>query len=163
MSGLDYAAIGVILVSIVWGVWRGLMREVMSLAGWVIAFLAANAVAGPLGELLPASMASPEIRILIAFAVVFVVVLSAATIAGMLLSKLFKAAGLGGVDRTLGGVFGLARGVLILLAFAVAAGLTALPRDALWKESVAAGMLERTVLQLKPWLPPALAGRLKYN
>ncbi len=101
MSWLDYAIIGVIVASIAWGVWRGLMREVMSLAGWVLAFLAANAVAGPLGDLLPDSLGSAEVRILVAFAVVFVFTLSAATLVGMLLAKLFKAAGLGGVDRTL--------------------------------------------------------------
>lgn len=163
MSILDYAAIGVILVSLLWGIWRGLTREVMSLAGWVLAFLAANAVSGPLGDMLPPSIANPEVRVLTAFLAVFVVTLAAATIAGMLLSKLFKAAGLSGVDRTLGAIFGLARGVVILLAFAIVSGLTSLPRQPLWRESVAAGMLERTVVQLRDWLPPALAGRLKYN
>ena len=163
MSWLDYAIIGVIVASIAWGVWRGLMREVMSLAGWVLAFLAANAVAGTLGEMLPEAVGSSEVRILIAFAVVFVLTVSVATLVGMLLAKLFKAAGLGGVDRTLGGLFGLARGLVILLACAIAAGLTALPRQPAWKESVGAGMLTRTVQQLDPWLPPALAKRLKYN
>jgi len=52
---------------------------------------------------------------------------------------------------------------VILLACTIAIGLTAFPRDAMWKASVGAGMLERTVLQIKPWLPSALAGRLKYN
>ena len=52
MSWLDIVVIGVVLGSIVWGVWRGLVREVMSLAGWVIAFLAANAVGAQLGEML---------------------------------------------------------------------------------------------------------------
>jgi membrane protein required for colicin V production len=163
MSVLDLAAIGVIVGSVAWGIWRGFTREVMSLAGWILAFLAANTVAGPLGDMLPASMANPEVRVLIAFVVVFVLVLIAAAIVGMLVSKFLKATGLSGVDRTLGGIFGLARGVLILLAFAVVAGLTALPRSALWKEAVSAGMLERTIVQLKPWLPSALAGRLKYN
>ncbi|OAI52430.1 hypothetical protein AYO46_05480 [Betaproteobacteria bacterium SCGC AG-212-J23] len=163
MSVLDLAAIGVIVGSVAWGIWRGFTREVMSLAGWILAFLAANTVAGPLGDRLPASIANPEVRVLIAFVVVFVLVLIAAAIVGMLVSKFLKATGLSGVDRTLGGIFGLARGVLILLAFAVVAGLTALPRSALWKEAVSAGMLERTIVQLKPWLPSALAGRLKYN
>ncbi len=147
MSWLDIAIIGVVLGSIVWGVWRGLVREVMSLAGWVIAFLAANAVGAQLGEMLPASAGSPEVRVLIGFIVVFVVTVAAATLVGVLVSKMFKAAGL----------------IVILLAVAIAAGMTALPRHALWKESVGAGMLERTVLQLKPWLPPALSQRLKYN
>lgn len=163
MSWLDYAILGVLAVSVVWGIWRGFVREVISLAGWVLAFLAANAVAGPLGDALPTSISSPEVRVLTAFLIVFIFTLSIATVAGMLLSRLLKAAGLGGLDRTLGGLFGLARGVVILLALAVAAGLTMAPRHPLWKESVGAGMLTRTVLQLKPWLPPRLADRLRYD
>lgn len=163
MSWLDYAILGVLAVSMVWGIWRGFVREVISLAGWVLAFLAANAVAGPLGDALPTSISSPEVRVLVAFLIVFIFTLSIATVAGMLLSRLLKAAGLGGLDRTLGGLFGLARGVVILLALAIAAGLTTAPRHPLWKESVGAGMLTRTVLQLKPWLPPRLADRLRYD
>ena len=163
MSWLDYAILAVLAVSVAWGVWRGFFREVISLAGWVLAFLAANAVAGPLGDALPTSISSPEVRVLVAFLIVFIFTLSIATVAGMLLSRLLKAAGLGGLDRTLGGLFGLARGVVILLALAIAAGLTMAPRHPLWKESVGAGMLTRTVLQLKPWLPPRLADRLRYD
>jgi membrane protein required for colicin V production len=163
MNALDLAAIGVIVGSVAWGIWRGFTREVMSLAGWILAFVAANTVAGPLGDMLPASLASPEVRILIAFVVVFVLTLIVAAIVGMALSKFLKAAGLSGVDRTLGGLFGLARGIIILLAFTIVAGLTALPRQPMWKESVAAGMATRTVVQLTSWLPPALEKRLKYN
>ena len=163
MSVLDLAAITVVVISAGWGIWRGFTREVMSLAGWVLAFVAANSFAGPVGEMLPASLASGEVRVLIAFIVIFVLVLIGAALVGNAVSKFLKAAGLSGVDRTLGGLFGLARGIVILLAFAVVAGLTAMPRQPFWKESVAAGMLERTVVQLKPWLPSALAGRLKYN
>jgi membrane protein required for colicin V production len=163
MSGLDIAILAVLALSVVWGIWRGFVREILSLAGWVLAFLAANAVAGQLGELLPASWAREELRVLIAFVVVFALVLSALTLVAMLISKLFKKAGLGGVDRTLGALFGLARGVVILLVVTLAAGLTSLPRDPLWKRSVGAGMLTRSVLQLRPWLPPRLEGRLRYD
>lgn len=163
MSVLDLAAIGVLVGSVAWGIWRGFTREIMSLAGWVLAFLAANSVAGPLGDMLPASIATPEVRVLIAFVVVFVLVLIAAAVVGMVLSKFLKAAGLSGVDRTLGGLFGLARGIIIILAFTVIAGLTSLPRLPMWKESVAAGMATRTILQLTSWFPPALEKRLKYN
>jgi len=163
MNTLDLAIAAVIVLSVAWGVWRGLAKEVMSLAGWVIAFVVANTFAGQIGDLLPSGLAREEVRVLIAFLVVFVAALIAATVAGMLLSKMFKAAGLSGVDRTLGGLFGLARAVVILLACTIMAGLTALPKQPVWKESVGAGMLERTVLQLKPWLPSKLEGRLKYN
>ena len=163
MNVLDIAIVVVLVLSVAWGIWRGFVREFLSLAGWVLAFLAANAVAASLGELLPASWAREEVRVLIAFVVVFVVVLSATTLVAMLLARLFKAAGLGGVDRTLGGVFGLIRGVVILLAVTVAAGLTSAPRTPLWRESVGAGMLTRSVVQLKTWLPPRLERRLRYD
>jgi membrane protein required for colicin V production len=163
MTWLEYAVAGVLAISIAWGVFRGFVREVLSLTGWVLAFLAANAAAGPLGDALPTSFSSPEVRVLIAYLVVFVFTLSIATLAGMLLSRLTKAAGLGGLDRTLGGVFGVARGIVLLLALTIIAGLTTLPRQPVWRESVTAGMLTRTIVQLKPWLPPRLADRLRYD
>ncbi len=67
MTWLDYTLIGVLLVSIAWGVWRGLVREAISLAGWVVAFLVANLLAAPLVELLPKSLPRPEWHLPLAF------------------------------------------------------------------------------------------------
>jgi membrane protein required for colicin V production len=163
VTWLDYAVLGVTALSIAWALWRGLAREVVSLAGWVIAFLAANLFAAPLAEALPQSIPQPEVRVIVAFIAIFVVALTLTTLAAVLLSKALRAAGLGGLDRTLGGLFGLARALLILLAFAVVAGLTALPRQPLWQASWSGPVLGRTVNELKPWLPPALAQRLRYH
>lgn len=163
MTWLDYAVLGVMAISIGWGAWRGLAREVISLTGWVIAFLAANLLAAPLAEALPQSIPQPELRLVIAFVAIFLVVMTLTTLAGLLLSKILKAAGLGGLDRTLGGLFGAARGLLIALAFALVAGLTTLPLDPLWKSSFFGPILGRAALQLKPWLPSALAERLRYH
>jgi membrane protein required for colicin V production len=161
VSWLDYAALGVLALSTAWGVWRGLVREVISLAGWILAFLAANLFAPPLAEALP--IAQPDLRVIVAFVAVFIVTLTLATLAALLLSKALKAAGLAGLDRTLGGLFGVARALLIALAFALVAGLTSLPQHPTWKQSVSGPMLGRAALQLKPWLPPALAERLRYH
>lgn len=161
MSWLDYAALGVLALSTAWGVWRGLVREVISLAGWILAFLAANLFAPPLAEALP--IAQPDLRVIVAFVAIFIVTLTLATLAALLLSKALKAAGLASLDRTLGGLFGVARALLIALAFALVAGLTSLPQQPLWKQSVSGPMLGRAAIQLKPWLPPALAGRLRYD
>lgn len=163
MTWLDYAVLGVLTVSIAWGIWRGFAREVISLTGWVIAFLVANLLAGPLGEKLPESLGQPELRVLIAFVTVFVLMLAVTTLIGLLLWKILKAIGLGGLDRTLGGVFGLARGFLIMLAFALLAGLTSLPRQPGWTQAVSRNLLEHSVLVLKAWLPPAFAERLRYH
>jgi membrane protein required for colicin V production len=163
VTWLDYAVVGVLALSTAWGVWRGLVREVISLAGWIAAFLAANLLAEPLAGALPQSISNPELRIIVAFVAVFVVTLTLATLAAIALSKALKASGLRGLDRTLGGLFGVARGVLIALAFALVAGLTSFPQHPTWKASWSGPMLGRTVDQLKPWLPPALAGRLRYH
>jgi len=163
MTLLDYGVLGVLVVSIAWGVWRGLVREVISLAGWVTAFLAAYLLAEPLGEMLPTSIPRPELRVLIAFIAVFVLTLTVTTLAGLLLSKIVKKVGLGGLDRTLGGLFGVARGLLIVLALSLLAGLTSLPIHPIWKESVCGPVLGRAALAVKPWLPPAFAERLRYH
>ena len=163
MSGLDYAVIGVLVLSTAWGVWRGLVREVISLAGWVLAFLAANLFAAPLAAALPQSISQPDVRVIVAFVAIFIVTLTLATLAAMLLSRALKAAGLAGLDRTLGGLFGVARALLIALAFALVAGLTSLPQHPIWKGSVSGPMLGRAAIQLKPWLPPEVSRRVNFE
>ena len=87
MTWLDYAVLGVTALSIAWGLWRGLAREVVSLAGWVIAFLAANLFAAPLAEALPQSIPQPELRVIVAFVAIFVVALTLTTLAAVLQEK----------------------------------------------------------------------------
>jgi membrane protein required for colicin V production len=163
MTWLDYGVIGVVAVSLIWGAWRGLVREIISILGWIIAFLAANLFAGPLGESMPESIPSPELRVLVAFLVVFVAALAVATLLGLVLSKIVHAIGLGGLDRTLGSLFGIARGALIVLAFALLAGLTELPRQPLWRDSVAGAPLAQAATAVKRWLPQTFAARLRYD
>jgi membrane protein required for colicin V production len=163
MTWLDYAVLIVLAASILWGVWRGLVHEVVSVASWVLAFLAANLLAGPLGEALPKSMLTPEARVLVSFVVVFIATLVVCTVVGSLLSKMMKVAGLGPLDRTLGGVFGLVRALVILLAFSLLAGLTALPRQPAWRNSMSGDSLAQGALAVRPWLPKSFAERLRYH
>jgi membrane protein required for colicin V production len=163
MTWVDYAVLGVTAASVAWGIWRGLVREVISLAGWVIAFLAANLFAGPVGAALPQSIPRPELRVLLAFLGVFVLALAATSLTALLLSKAVRAIGLGGLDRLLGSLFGLARAALVVLAFALLAGLAGLPRQPAWKDSVSGAPMAAAALALKPWLPETFAARLRYD
>jgi membrane protein required for colicin V production len=163
MTWLDYAVFGVMTASIVWGAWRGLVREIAAILGWIVAFLAANLFAGPLAPSMPSWITTAEMRTLAAYLAVFIAALAVTTLLGLVLSRLAKVAGFGGFDRSLGAVFGIARGMLIALAFALLAGLTSLPRDTTWRESVCGPALAQTALALKPWLPPAFADRLRYD
>ena len=162
MTWFDFAFLGVLAISVAWGVWRGLVHEMLSLGGWVLAFLAANLFSGPLSEQITSTMA-PELRVLLAWLGIFVVVLLVASLAGMLLRRFIKTVGLASTDRVLGGVFGLARGLLIGLVFALLAGLTRFPSHPAWKDSFFGPPLANTVVQLKPWLPAGLAQRLRYH
>lgn len=162
MTGLDYTVITVLVVSIAWGAWRGLVHEVFSLAGWIMAFLAGNLFAAPLSEYLPAAM-RPELRVIIAFVAVFVGTLVVAALIAALITKFVTVSVLHSLNRWLGALFGLLRGLLIVIVLAMVAGMTSLPRRQAWTHSATGYSLAQTVLQLKPWLPPAFAQRLKYN
>lgn len=163
MTWLDYAALTILVASVLWGVWRGLVREVIAIAAWVLAFLGANLFAGPLGDALPKAIPSPELRVLVAFVVVFIAILAVCALVSRMLSKLVHVAGLGELDRSLGGVFGVARALLILLAFALVAGLTALPRQPSWRNSITGPLLAQAVLAIRPWVPPSFGLRLRYH
>ena len=163
MSWLDWAVAGVVAFSVVAGMWRGLVREIIGLAGWVVAFLAANLFAGPLAVHVPEAVQTPELRVLVAFLAVFVGVLVLATLMSVVLSKLVKAVGLGGLDRSLGALFGFARAAILILALSLAAGLTSLPRQPAWRDSATGPWLAAAALALRPWLPPALTERLRYD
>ncbi|MGQ0653844.1 MAG: CvpA family protein [Betaproteobacteria bacterium] len=163
MTWLDYAVIGIAALSILWGAWRGVVREIISLAGWVIAFLAANLFAAPASEYVPATLHNPQLRAALAFIAVFLVALIVTALFGILLSRLVRAVGLGGLDRSLGALFGLARAALVVVALALLAGLTSLPRQPAWKESLSGGVLAQCATALKAWLPPAFAERLSYH
>lgn len=162
MTWLDYGVIAVLVLSVAWGAWRGFVHEVLSLAGWIMAFLAANLLATPLSESFPANM-RPEFRVVGAWVLVFVATLVVTALLTALVTRYIRVSVLRGLDRWLGSLFGLLRGLVIVVAFAVAAGLTALPRMPAWTESATGYSLAQTVLQLRPWLPPPLANRLKYN
>jgi membrane protein required for colicin V production len=163
MNALDYAWLAVLGLSVLLGLWRGVIREIFSLAGWILAVLAAMTFAGDAAAALPVTLGSPTVRTVAAFTAIFIVVLLLLAIAGMLLAKLFHAAGLGVPDRVLGAVFGFARGALILVLVVFAAAFTPLPQEPLWRESALTPAIQTTVLAAKPWLPSRIAERVGYE
>ena len=112
---------------------------------------------------MPEAIPSPELRVAAAYVAVFIVSLILTSLAGLILSKVVKAVGLGGIDRLLGALFGAARGVLILLAVALLAGLTSAPTQPYWRDSTSGPLLAQAAIALKPLLPQTLAERLRYD
>jgi membrane protein required for colicin V production len=154
ISLTDWILLGVLLASMVVGLWRGLVYEVLSLAGWVAAFVVAQWLASDVVGWLPFVKGAPaSVQYAVAFAVVFVTTVFAAGLVSWLIKKLVETVGLRPVDRTLGGVFGLARGVVLLLALTVVVQLTGLSRDAWWSTAQGPVWLEIVLTGLKPLLP----------
>jgi membrane protein required for colicin V production len=163
MTLFDLIVIGIIGVSTLLGFWRGLVRVVMSLTGLVAAVLAAIHFSPWASNLLLVLSDSPVTRYMAAFALIFIAVALIFALLGWLLAKAVRAIGLGFIDRMLGAVFGVARGVLIAVVGVLFAGLTALPRQDWWQNASFAPPLVVAALSLRPWLPQALAQRLDYG
>lgn len=161
MTWLDWTLLGVLLVSALVGLWRGLVYEVLSVAGWVLAFVLAQAWAEAAGRLLPMDGAAEPLQLAAGFALVFIAVAFAAGLLSWLVKKLVAAVGLRPVDRLLGGVFGVMRGLVILLAAAVVVGMLPLGAQAGWQASPVAQTLSASLHALKPVLPDAVARQLR--
>jgi membrane protein required for colicin V production len=162
MTVIDIIVLAILGVSVAIGVWRGLVREVLALVAWVGAFLLANFLAPEGSKLLPKGMASEEIRLLVSFVVVFIVALIGLSVLAILASKLVKVVGLGAADRAVGGTFGLARGMLVVMILVLLAGLTTLPRQPAWRDAALGGALVASAEYVKSWLPADLSRRIKY-
>ena len=155
--------LGIVAVSVAISIWRGLVREVVSLLSWLVALWTAARFAVMFAEWLPSAITNPSARYVVAFVVLFLGTVIVLELMGVLLAKLLHAAGLGFVDRLLGAVFGLARGALLVWILALLGGLTALPQQDWWRESVLAPPLQAAALAARPLLPLEIAKRLKYT
>jgi membrane protein required for colicin V production len=155
VSLTDWVLMGALLASMLLGFWRGLVYEVLSLIGWVAAFVVAQWLAPDVVVWLPMIQGAPQsIQYAVAFAVVFVLTVFVAGFVSWLIKKLVETVGLRPVDRTLGSIFGLARGVVLLLALTVLLQLTGVSRDAWWTSAQGPIWLEMILTGLKPLLPP---------
>lgn len=161
-TAFDYAVMAVIALSALRGTWRGFLSEVFGLVGWIVAFLVACRFVGLVVPWIPANWPGGALtQWLIAFAVIVVGVILVAGVASAVLSRLVQASGLSGVDRSLGLLFGLARGVVLVLILVALAGLTELPKQAFWRDALLRPYAERGVRELKPLLPEALAAYVR--
>ena len=154
MTVVDWTLLGVLLISLLLGAWRGLVYEVLSLVAWTAAFLLAQWLAPDLAAQLPLGNLAEPLRYAAAFAIVFILIAFIGGLLAALIKKAVNAVGLRPVDRVLGMVFGLARATVLLLAVAVVAGLTPLGSAPVWRDSAGAPYLNALLLWLKPTLPP---------
>ena len=153
MSMLDLIILLVLIFTVVRGLMRGMIDTLFSLAAWMLAFMLGKWGAVLVAPLLPIGIENPAIRYFTGFALVFLVMLIGVLLLGHALASLVRAVGLGGVDTLLGGLLGLAKGLVILVGLTLAAGLTSLPRTEFWKQAMLSGSLQAMAQRALPLLP----------
>ena len=152
---LDWIFVGVLLVSLALGAWRGLVYDVLSLLSWIAAFVLAQWLAPELAPRVPLGGASESVRYAAAFVLIFVLLVFVGGVLAKLVQKFFVSVGLQAPDRALGALFGLLRGGLVLLVATAIIGLTPLRTAVWWRESVGVGLALAALQGLKPVLPQA--------
>lgn len=136
MNWADWVILAIIGISGLISLKRGFVKEALSLLVWIAAFVVAIAFHERLAVLLTDQISAPSLRALIAFALLFLATLVVGALVNGLVAMLVEATGLTGTDRVLGMVFGLGRGVLVVLALVVLLPmLLPVNQDRWWQQS----------------------------
>lgn len=160
LGWLDWTLLAVLAISVVIGLVRGFVFEMMSLAGWVVAWLVAQWGAPVLSPHIPVGSAGSALNIATSFALCFIAAMVVWSLISKLVRLLVQATPLSLPDRALGAGFGLVRGAVLLLAVATLVALTPAARAPEWRASHGAAWLMIALQGLKPILPNAVAQHL---
>jgi membrane protein required for colicin V production len=163
MTIFDYIVLIIIGLSVILSVMRGMIREVLAIVGLVAAFYVGITYTNQLLPMMPIDIPNDALRVLAAFLVLFLATLLLATLLGIALSAIFKKAGLGWLNRFLGALFGVARGLLIVCVIVFLAGLTDIPKDSRWRNAMFSAPIEALVLSSLSWVPESIAKHVKYD
>ena len=132
----DWAIVAIVLFSALFGLKRGLIKEALSLANWIIAVLVAVSFRGALSVILENRIPTPSIRELFSFGLLFVCSLLVGSLVNHLVGELVKVTGLGSTDRSLGALFGIVRGFVIVMAILILIPpIISINKDLWWSQS----------------------------
>lgn len=162
MTIFDYLVLFVLVCSVVISTLRGLVKEILSLLSWIVSFVVANAYGEDLAALLPDMVPGNVTRLIVAFIALFIGVRLLMMLLTMAIDAVVKASGLTLADRGLGGLFGLGRGLVLVLAAVIVSGMTAVPQQPFWKEALLSPMAETAARTVKPFLPGDVARHVKF-
>lgn len=163
MDWPDYAILAVIAVSVGVGALRGFIKEVFSLLVWAAAFLVAYHFAGDVADLMKEAVTLPSARTAMGFSGLFIAVLLVGGLVNYLLGRLVESTGLSGTDRLLGGLFGAARGLVLVVAVLLVCGFTPIPGDPWWKESRTIQRMMPLVSWTAAYLPQSVVEQLNFE
>lgn len=152
-DALNVAVAVVLVLSLLLGLWRGLVFEVLSLLVWVVAWLVAHIFADDVAAWSLGASWAPAMRHWVGWASVFVLALMAGRLVVWSIQQLLHMSPLAGLDRLLGGVFGLLRGGLIVLVVVMLVDETPLSKQAAWQQAMAVQWSQRVLAIVLPLMP----------
>lgn len=150
---IDLVVAAGLAMSVLVGLWRGLLTELLALLGWAVAYFAAQYFGPQTGLLLPVGEPGTRTNVLAGMVVVFVVSWLGWAVVSWGLRQIVQASGLGGTDRMLGAVFGVMRGLVVALAVVTLVQMTPLAQSELWRSSRSVGWIQLLLQGLRPILP----------
>jgi len=159
---VDYAIIGVVLVSALIGLFRGLVKEAFSLGTWIASIIIGIQFSQPFAALLVDYIEMPSVRVATAFITLLLLTLILGGMLSYLVSQIIDKTGLSGTDRFAGFIFGIARGVLVMAVLVLLAGLTPLPQDPWWVESSLVPPFQELSVWLREQIPDGVNGYFSY-
>jgi len=136
MNWADWTIVAIVGISALISLWRGFIKEALSLAIWITAFIVSMLFADSLAYVLSDTISTPSLRRIAAMAILFVGTLIVGGLLNFIVGQLVRMSGLSGTDRVLGMVFGVARGVIVIVAILmVLPPVLHVDQDAWWKSS----------------------------
>ena len=162
MTIFDYAIVVIIAISCLVSIIRGLLKEVFSLGAWVIAGFVTFTVSSRLSVLVPGVIESPTIRVAVTAFIVFILTLFLCGAINFLIHKAMAKVGLSGTDRLLGVMFGVVRGVVVVVVLVMLAGLTPIPQESWWRSSLMVGYFVPVAEWIQSYLPDDLARHISF-
>lgn len=161
MNTVDWIILAVTLLSAVVGFYRGFIRETLSLVSWILAIWAAFTFAELGSAWFTPYIESSQLRLVAAFAGIFIAVLLLLSLVSYLLCRLLLVGGIAGTDRILGGLFGIARAVVLVSVVLLLARIPGYPEQEWWQQSLLIHQLNPVVVFFYELLPPDVAKHLE--
>lgn len=163
MNIADIAILSIMAVSMLIGLVRGLVVEVMAIVVWIAAIVLSHMFGPRLAMLFSGSIEVNSVRIFLGYGLIFIGALVAGAIAIFFLRKLVSGTGLTGTDRLFGMLFGVVRGIVVIVVLILMLGLTPFPQDPWWQKSRAIASFQPIALRVRSWLPEPIARQIRFD
>lgn len=160
---IDYIILGIVAVSAIIGLFRGFVREAISLAGWIAATWLSFTFFEPAAVYLEPHVSVPSARLALAFIALFAGTIFVTGVAASIGALVVDKTEMRGTDQLLGMLFGAARGAVIIALLVTAAGLTPIPQDPWWRQALLIGHFEQLATTIRDALPPEVAAHLNFS